>query len=232
MPHHPGDLFVAAKGVQARKQRVELRAAHQLVGRKAERIKIAGRAHRAELLGQQFRRHVARGAFEQASLLVAGAASQPEISHLDPQAAIDEQVAGLDVAVNDLVRMQMMQGLQAATERDAQQVQIERLSVGVFLQAGRHELQDQPTVRADHVIDGHDVAMFERSQELGLAPKSLQRAAVVEILLMDLLDGDFAAQLAVAAAIDHREIARGDLGQDLVAAVRFHRDSFMTRRWR
>ncbi len=58
--------------------------------------------------------------------------------------------------------------------------------------------------------------MLERGQQLGLLPVAGQLPLVGEKLLVDLLDGHLAAQLAVAGAVDHGEIAGGDRVDDFV----------------
>ena len=84
VPHHPGDLPVAAERAQPGKERLELAPAHQLVGRETQRVQVAGRADRAELVRDQFGGHVLGRALQQAAFLVAGAAGQAEIAQLHP----------------------------------------------------------------------------------------------------------------------------------------------------
>ena len=56
----------------------------------------------------------------------------------------------------------------------------------------------------------------KRGQQLGLLPVAGQLPLVGEKLLVDLLDGHLASQLAVAGAIDRGEIAAGDGVHDFV----------------
>ena len=109
VPHHPGNLPVAAETSQAGEKRIELLTAHQLISRETKRVQVAGRAHLAKLLGNQLRCHVFCRALEKASLFIVGAAGKPKIPKLHAILAVNQQVAGLNVAVDHAVAMQKLQ---------------------------------------------------------------------------------------------------------------------------
>ena len=148
MPHHPGDLFIAAEGAQPGKKRLELRPAQQFVGRKTERIEVAGRPDRAILRTDQLRGHVLGRPLQQAAFLVADAAGQAEIAELHAAQRIEQQVARLHVTVNHAVLVQEVQGIQAASQHHAEKIQVDRLALGRLLQAAPHQLQNQPAAAA------------------------------------------------------------------------------------
>ena len=222
VPHHPGDLLIAAKVAQARKQRLKLRSAHQFIGRKSQRVEVGGRSHGAKLIGKQFRRHVLRGSLEQTSFLAHRPPRQSEIAELYPVLIVDQQVARLDVAVNDAVGVEKVQRVERAGQGQSQKVQVDRFALGHLLHAAAHQFQDQPAARAHQVVDRQDVGVLQRGQELRLLPVAGQLPLVGQEVLMNLLDRDLAAQFAVPRARHRGEITTGDGFDDFVAGVVRH----------
>ena len=124
--------------------------------------------------------------------------------------------------MDNAVAVEEVQRAEGTGQRYPQEVQVDRLALRGLLKAAPHQFHDQPAAGADDVVDGEDMRMLERGQQLGLLPVARQLSLVVEKLLMDLLDGDFATQLAVAAAIDGAEISHGDRIDNFVTRARFH----------
>ena len=223
VPHHPGDLPVAAESLQARKEVFELlRPTEQLVGGEAERVEVAFGTRRVRTAARPARRHVARRALEITALVVGDAAGQAEIAELDAAVLVEQQVGRLDIAVNHVVRMQERQGVERADESGAEDREVDRLAAGGIEQRTVHQFEHQPAAGPDDVVDREDVRVLQGREELRLAPESLQPPLVVHVLAVNLLDGHVAAQLAVAGAIDGGEIAIADQVQDFVAVSGLH----------
>ena len=177
MPHRPGHLLVAAEGSQRRQQRREVLAGQQLVGREAERIEVARRTDRSELGREQLGGHVFRRALQETAFLVARAAGQAEVAQLHAVLGPDENVAGLDIAVDHTVGMQEGQAAQAIDQDGAELVEIHRLAFGRRLEAAAHQLQDQPAARPHHVVDREDVRVLRAKRGVGPLANSGPTAA-------------------------------------------------------
>ena len=182
---------------------------------------LAG-ADRAELGRKQLGGHVLRRALQQAAFLVAGPPGKAEIAQLDAIRRGDEDIAGLDVAVDHAVGMEKMQAGQAIGQHQAKLIQVHRIAFGSRLETAPHQFQDNPTARADDVVDSDNVGMLQGGQQLGFLPVAGQLPLVGQVLGMDLLDGHLASQVAVAGTAHRGELAGGDRVENLVTQVRFH----------
>ena len=185
MPHHPGDLGVAAEGSKAREKRFKLRSAQQFIGQEAQRVQIAGGTNRAKLFRRHFRGHVLRGPLQKAAGPVVDATRQPKIAHLDPPLSVQQQIARLDVAVNHAIGVEEPQGLQTIEQRRAEVIEVDSLALALALQTAVHPFQHQPAARANDVVNRQHVGMRQRGQELGLLPIAGQLLLIGEKLCMD-----------------------------------------------
>jgi hypothetical protein len=194
----------------------------QLVCREPQRVQVAGRPHGAELVGDQLRGHVLGRPLQEAAFLAGGPASQPEIPQFHPALGVHQQIAGLHVAVDYAVGVEKLQRTEPGRQHGPQGVQVQRFALGPLLEAALHQLEDQPTPRPHDVVDRQDVWVLKRGQQLGLSPVSGQLLGVRQELLVDLLDGDLAAQLPVAGPQHGGEIAAGDRIQDFISRREIH----------
>jgi hypothetical protein len=64
--------------------------------------------------------------------------------------------------------------------------------------------------------------MLQRREELGLVPVAIEQLGVLQILFVNLLDGDFATQLVIARAVDGGEASGADLVENRVPVVNLH----------
>lgn len=227
VPHHPGDLTIAAEGIETRKELFEVLAAEQAVGGETERIEIAGWTNFAEVVRDHFGGHVFGRPFEQASFVVAGPAGETEIANLNSFARVDHHIAGLDIAVDDTLFVQMFECPQAVGQRGSESPEIHRLAVETFGEIPLHQFHDQPAAIAVDIENRNDVRMMERCQELGFEPVAGKLTRIFQELLMELLDGDFAPQFDVASAIDGGKAAGADLFENLISLLfARHRTTF------
>src|SRR5262249_29261752 len=144
------------------------------------------------------------------------------IADLHALAAVDHHVARLDVAVHDPMGVQELQRPQAVRQRGLERFQGHLLAPGDLRQIGLHQLQNQPAPLADDVVNRHDIGMLKAGQQLRLAPVPVELLRIGKELFVDLLDGDFAPQLEIAAAIDRGIAARGNLIEQLITGMVGH----------
>ena len=194
-----------------------------LVEHDADRVEIGGLVDRraARLL----RREVLRGADDRADLghLAGAGPRDPEVRHLDPPLASDEDVVRLDVAVDDPVPVrgaECGEDLAGVVDRD--------LDRG--LPAGDDQLLQRAPVEELHrdvvgalglaaVVDRDDVRMREPGGVLRLAPEALHERVVGRVAVVEDLDRDPAAELLVLGEVDLRHPARTELADDAIATV-------------
>jgi hypothetical protein len=151
---------------------------------------------------------------------------QAEVEDLDPPLGGDEQVLGLEVAVDDplLVRCgQAVRHLDRVVDRlaDRQRARAKAIAERFALEQLRDD-EGGAVVGAD-VVNGQDVGMVEARGGARLLLEALQPVGVAGERRRQHLDGDVAAQAGVASTInlahsacanplEHLEVA--DLGAD------------------
>ena len=132
-------------------------------------------------------------------------ARQPEVQDLDPAVGGDEEVLGLEVAVDDapfvgggeaagnLKRMIEDPGerQRSALEHRPQGLAFEQLGDQVRRLAVMPEL-----------MDGQDVGVVQRGRGTGLALEAVQPIRIARERSGEHLDGDLAAEARVASAVD------------------------------
>ncbi len=154
------------KALQSWEEIFEARTTHQLERREAQRIEITLRPDFAELFGDEFGSHVLRGSLEQAPFVVARPSGQAEVAELDSLAMIDHQIRGLDVAVNDSSRMQVLESPQSMCERCSERAQVHLPPFESIAEIGLHQFEDQPATVSIDVENRDDVRMLQRREEL------------------------------------------------------------------
>ena len=180
---------------------------------------VADRAdHRARVRGPGRGRRAAEvaGAGEQRIL-----AREAEVEDLDAPVVEEEEVLGLDVAVNDALLVRRRQALRhvrrvlgglAHAERPVAQPRAHRLA----LEQLRHHVQALPLLSG--VVDGDDVGVRERGDRLRLRLEAGQRVGVLEEVLGQHLDRHVALEPGVAGAVDLPHPAGAEWADDLVRA--------------
>ena len=125
-----------------------------------------------------------------------------------------DDIAGLDVAVQDAPVVGIFDGVADVGEPPQQLAQLERPPAGVRFQCRvsvkplDHLLErvaaDEPhgVIRAAtgvgaQAIDRHDPRVFQAAGDLGLHHKSRSTDRVIRMMIEDLLDGHFAVELGI-----------------------------------
>jgi hypothetical protein len=139
------------------------------------------------------------------------------------EALADQDVVGLDVAVDDPVAVR-------EAERLEHLVRVRERLGDRQRAAGHDELLEAAALDHLHcdvvrplglaaVVDGDDVGMRERRRRLGLAPEALDEKLVVRVAIVQDLDRHAATEILVLCEIDVRHPAGPELADDPVAAV-------------
>jgi hypothetical protein len=155
-----------------------------------------------------------------------------EVGHLRPPVAVDQDILGLDVAVDEpvLVREREPAGdLECELDRFAR---FERpLLVEELLQVHAVDVfedDELPTVLLAAVDHGDDVRMSELRDRASLAAEALDVGVVARELLVEDLQRNCAFEQLVVRPIDARHAARADELLELVPA----RDQFADHAWK
>jgi len=139
---------------------------------------------------------------------------QTEVRDLHAAAAVQEDVLGLDVPVNDATVVGVLQGVTklghdgqrlargdaAAREELAQVHAVHEL----------HEDEKQPVVRAAEIVNGDDAGMVELGEGAGLAGETVGEGGIVAEGAGEDFQRDEAVELALARAIDRAHAAAPD----------------------
>ncbi len=154
-----------------------------------------------------------------AERLGVGELGDAEVEDLDPPVLRQEEVGGLEVAVDDAV---LVRGGEAAGDllgvldglAERQRAGGEHLAERAALE----ELGDEvggAVVGAD-VEEGEDVGVVEGAGEAGLLLEAAEAVGVLAVLGGEDLDGDVAVEAGVAGAVDLAHPAGPDRAPDLV----------------
>ncbi len=220
-------------------------AGQHLVEHHAQREEVGPVVHLLAL--DLLRRHVV-GRAEELTLLGEVRAVEPgdaEVRDLHPVVRGDEDVRRLDVAVDDPVRMRVVQRVPHLGDGVDHELHRQRL---VVLE---QELQVRPAhvlhgdegdpvlARLHHVVDGDDVGMGQDAGALRLAheaePELLHLLVLDGVADAERLERDQTADQRVAGEVDHPHGALADLIDNFVAAEpgrsqRQHGENTCTRR--
>ena len=211
--HRHGDLAVAFERDLAREHLVQHHSERVQVGLPVDMLS-------QRLLG----RHVVGGAEHPAvggQALLVERAGDPEIRHLGRALLVDQDVLGLDVAVDDVASVR---GAERAGDLDrighrlghrqpslAADPILERLALHVL----EHDVG--PALVLAGIDHAHDVRMRELGNGPGLAAEALELFGGAGHLAVHQLDRDLALERLVECAIDRRHTAGPDPGLEPVA---------------
>ncbi len=146
---------------------------------------------------------------------------QTEVQHLHRSCGGEHDVSGLQVPVDDAALVGGLQGVgDLPADLDGlghrERSPGERLGQGLALHQLQHQMGGARVVLQP--VDGGDVGMVQRGQDLGLAFESGQVSGVVGESVREGLDGHGAVEAGVAGAVDLAHSARPQGVQDLVGA--------------
>ncbi len=146
---------------------------------------------------------------------------QPEVEHLHGPVVSNLDVRRLEVAVDDALRVRGFERLgnlprdrQRLVERD----RTARDAIGERRSFDHLEHERRQMIGRLEAVDGRDVGMIERRQEIGFAREARQALGIAGEERRQNLERDVARQLAVAGAVDFAHPAGADQGDDLVGA--------------
>jgi hypothetical protein len=169
--------------VSAKRRAVEGRAADdEMVEGGAEPVDVGRPLDAARVARRLLGGHVGRGAREDALLREAAAAlrepGEAEVQHEDPPAAIEHEIGGLEVAVDDALLVRGMDGARGDAERLDGLAERKR---GLLQRPPLHVLHHDvgPPAFLGDPVDGDDVRVGEPGRDDGLAGEALQRRALL-----------------------------------------------------
>ena len=145
---------------------------------------------------------------------------QPEVGDRGLTRGVDEDVGGLDVAVDQSPGVGVMQGvgdggdqLRGLPERRSSLPDPGR-QVAAFHELGHDEAES--VVRAADVEDRHDPGMVEPGQRPGFREKRLDILGTTDAFRPRHLDGDWPVEVVVAGQVDPAEPALTQAPEDAV----------------
>ncbi len=174
----------------------------------------------AQLLG----RHVAQSAEQRARLRVGTFrdARDAEIHHFDYAIESEDNVGGLDIAVDHAAAMGIIEG--AAGLHDVAEFLRERerrFAGDQFLQAFAFEVfhgDEGKAVRFGHFVDGDDVGMLQAAGGFCFAVETLEQVGIFHDHGGDRFYGDGAADEGIARFEDYAHGAAAELAENFVSA--------------
>ena len=195
-----------------------------LVQRDAERIDVRAPVERlaAELLGRQ----IGRGAENEAGLRFHEALADlrdAEVHQERPPALVEENVVGLDVAVDDAARMAVVERVQERNHDPRRRLLCER-AARRDLSAERgpfHELHRVPERPFDvpEIVDFHDAGMLERGRHAGFLAEALDEVRVFSVRFVQDLECLEALEARAPHLVDGGEAAASQKAEYFIAAA-------------
>ena len=144
---------------------------------------------------------------------------QAEVENLGVSALGDENVGGLDVAMDNAFAVRGVERVGDFDGQAEQDIHFERTAGDAVLQGQAiqilHGDEGLAILFAD-VVNGADVGMVERGSRLGLAAKALERLAVLGHIFGEKLQGDEAIEASVFGFVNDTHAATTQLFDDAV----------------
>ena len=163
----------------------------------------------------------------------------PEVGHLRLARGQHDHVRGLDVAVNDTLRVRVAQGAGHLRRRSATRGPLERppraSSASVWPRSSSRAMKSAPRRRvAPHVVHDDDPRVLQLGRDLGLAQEALLVGAQLVVAAAagaaDDLERHRAVEHGIARLVHDAHRAASELAQDLVASDRGRRRQVLPRR--
>ena len=195
----------------------------QLIEEDSQGPDIGAAVHVVRQAPDLFRGHVGwcSGDFPGVVLLDAFVDGQPEVGHIRHAAIVQQDIAGLQVAMDESLGVSVVYGVRDLGDQ--------RCHFAIAHPIGRvfdvqwsaidevHDNEASQIAIATHIMNGHDIRMFQ----LGRHPRFFQEPADIMLareqpLARD-LDGHQAIQLRILGQHDASEASLGDQAEDRVA---------------
>jgi hypothetical protein len=144
---------------------------------------------------------------------------ETEVEDLRLLAVGDEDVGGLDVAVQDAARVRGVDRVGNLRGQPQQQADIERTAVDRARERAPLEQlhrDERPPLVLVHLIDGADVRVVQRRGGARFAQEALHRLRLVGAILRQELERHLARELHVFGEIDHAHAARAERVEDAI----------------
>ncbi len=194
-----------------------------LVEDRADRVDVDGRRERARpprLLGGHVARRPDDGARLRELRVGAHLLREAEVGDERSAAGVDEDVRGLEVAVEHAAPVRVVHGSRDEREEGDARARVPGEPREPILEgSARDELHAEPgppLVLAE-LVDGHDPRVVEARGGGGFEPEALELGCARERRGQH-LERDLAPELRVASAVDDPHAAAGDLREHLVLA--------------
>ncbi len=144
---------------------------------------------------------------------------QAEIENLGVAALGDENVGGLDVAMDDVFAVRGIERIGDFDGQAEQHVHFERAPGDAVLEGQAVEVlhgDESLAIFLANIVNGADVGMVQGGSRLGLTAKTLQRLPVLGDVLREEFQGDEAIEAGVFGLIDDTHAATAKFLDDAV----------------
>ena len=153
------------------------------------------------------------------ALVGGGELGQAEVEDLRVAAFSDEDVGGLDVAVDDALRVRRADRLGNLDRQGKHRLGLQafrREQCGEGLPFERLHDDEIPAIVLVDVVDGADMRMVESGGGSRLAPESLERNRIARDFLRQKLESNGTAEACVFCLVDYSHPAAAKFGHDAV----------------
>ena len=199
---------------------------HQFVEDDAQRIQISARveiavAHR--LFGRDVMRRAQQNVMAERAVAQLRHPCQPEVGHVRNAIVVDDDVRGLDVAVQHTLTMRVIERVANRRHQAQNLLDGQRRGVEFSLERASFDvLHDQirSPIEFVNVEDRDNVRMLQTRDDLRFTLEAGEEVLVFLKGFVQHLDRDSAIQPGVVSLVDGRHPARTHLGDDFVLTER------------